>query len=255
MPKALSHTIAFGFALFIVVFMHMVIGEMVPKNLALTTPETVLCKVARPHRSFVFLFRPVIWFLNKVSSLLLKPFGIDQIDELGNAYTAKELHKLIGDVRSGGDLGQGEHDILAGALLFQDQHIQSAMIPWSSVISVKENDTIENITLTAIESGHSRLPVCFGETVRGFLHVKDFLHREKEIKKPGLTAEITREILIVSPESTLDDVLREMRETQIHFALVGQSDSQFVGVITLEDVLEAIVGEIVDESDKVYKEE
>ena len=79
--------------------------------------------------------------------------------------------------------------------------------------------------------------------------------REKEIKKPGLTAEITREILIVSPESTLDDVLREMRETQIHFALVGQSDSQFVGVITLEDVLEAIVGEIVDESDKVYKEE
>ena len=85
--------------------------------------------------------------------------------------------------------------------------------------------------------------------------MKDLLHREKEIKKPGLTAEITREILIVSPESTLDDVLREMRETQIHFALVGQSDSQFVGVITLEDVLEAIVGEIVDESDKVYKEE
>ena len=85
--------------------------------------------------------------------------------------------------------------------------------------------------------------------------MKDFLHREKEIKKPGFTAEITREILIVSPESTLDDVLREMRETQIHFALVGQSDSQFVGVITLEDVLEAIVGEIVDESDKVYKEE
>ena len=101
MPKTLSHAIAFGFALFIVVFMHMVIGEMVPKNLALTTPETVLCKVARPHRSFVILFRPVIWFLNKVSSLLLKPFGIDQVDELGNAYTAKELHKLIGEVRSG----------------------------------------------------------------------------------------------------------------------------------------------------------
>ena len=255
MPKTLSHAIAFGFALFIVVFMHMVIGEMVPKNLALTNPESVLCKVARPHRSFVIIFRPVIWFLNKVSSLLLKPFGIDQVDELGNAYTAKELHKLIGEVRSGGDLGQGVHDILAGALLFQDQHIQSAMIPWDSVISVKEDDTIENITLIAIESGHSRLPVCFGETVRGFLHVKDLLHREKEIKKPGLTAEITREILIVSPDSTLDDLLREMRETQIHFALVGESDSQYVGVITLEDVLEAIVGEIVDESDKVYTEE
>ena len=128
------------------------------------------------------------------------------------------------------------------------------MIPWGSVISVKENDTIEKIALTAIESGHSRLPICFGETVRGFLHVKDLLHREKEIKEPGFTAKITREILIVSPESTLDDVLREMRETQIHFALVGQSDSQFIGVITLEDVLEAIVGEIVDESDKVHRE-
>ena len=106
----------------------MVIGEMVPKNLALTTPETVLCKVARPHRSFVILFRPVIWILNKVSSLLLKPFGIDQVDELGNAYTAKELHKLIGEVRSEVTLVKESMIFWPGHYFFQDQQIQSAMI-------------------------------------------------------------------------------------------------------------------------------
>lgn len=251
LPKTLSHALAFGFALFIVVFIHMVIGEMVPKNLALTNPEVVLCKVARPHRSFVILFRPIIWFLNNVSSLLLKPFGIKQVDELGNAYTAKELHKLIGEVKTGGDLDQGEHDILAGALLFQDKRISSVMVPWVNVISVSEGDLIDNVRLTAIESGHSRLPVRQGETVQGFLHVKDLLHYEKESNQLKLTDEIAREILIISPDQTLDDLLREMRETKIHFALVGENPNEFVGIATLEDVVEAIVGEIIDESDKV----
>ena len=82
MPKALSHTIAFGFALFIVVFMHMVIGEMVPKNLALTTPETVLCKVARPHRSFVILFRPVIGSLIKFQACFLSPLVLIRLMNL-----------------------------------------------------------------------------------------------------------------------------------------------------------------------------
>jgi CBS domain containing-hemolysin-like protein len=251
LPQTLSHALAFGFALFIVVFIHMVIGEMVPKNLALTNPEIVLCKVARPHRAFVILFRPIIWFLNKVSSLLLKPFGIKQVDELGNAYTAKELHKLIGEVKTGGDLDQGEHDILAGALLFQDKTINSVIVPWINVINVSEGDLIENVIQTAIESGHSRLPVLQGKTVLGFLHVKDLLHYEKESSNLKLTCEMTREILIISPDQTLDDLLREMRETQIHFALVGGNPNEFVGIATLEDVVEAIVGEIIDESDKV----
>ena len=250
-PKALSHALAFGVALFIVVFMHMVIGEMVPKNLALTNAETVLCKVARPHRSFVIIFKPVIWFLNKVSSSLLKPFGIDQVEELGNAYTAQELHKLIGEVKTGGDLDQGEHDILEGALLFQDQRVNSVMVPWEQVVSVSEEDSIEAIRLMAVESGHSRLPIYSDGNIKGFLHVKDLLRHERESNGSDLTKYRIREILIISPEQTLDDLLREMRETQIHFALVGKSPSEFVGIATLEDVLEEIVGEIIDESDKI----
>ncbi len=250
-PSSLSHAIAFGIALFIVVFLHMVLGEMVPKNFALTDPENVLCRVARFHRFFVFVFGPVIWFLNKVSSLMLKPFGIDQVAELGIAYTVQEIHKLIGEVKISGNMNQTSHDILSGALFFQDQPVSSVMIPWSDVVSVDANLPIGRIQAIAAQSGHSRLPMLLGEKVVGFIHVKDLLYLQENDEQLQLSQKRIREILVTSTEHSLDELLKEMRETQIHFALVKNEDQSIEGIATLEDVLEAIVGEIIDESDRI----
>ncbi len=250
-PSSLSHAIAFGIALFIVVFLHMVLGEMVPKNFALTDPENVLCRVARLHRFFVFIFGPVIWVLNKVSSLMLKPFGVNQVAELGIAYTVQEIHNLIGEVKTSGNMNQTSHDILSGALFFQDQPVSSVMIPWSDVVSVDANLPIGQIQIIAAQSGHSRLPMLLGEKVVGFIHVKDLLYLQESNEQLQLNQNRIRKILVTSTDRTLDELLREMKETQIHFALVKNTSQSIQGIATLEDVLEAIVGDIIDESDKV----
>ncbi len=248
-PSSLAHAIAFGIALFIVVFLHMVLGEMVPKNFALTDPENVLCRLSRFHRFFVFVFGPIIWFLNKVSSLMLKPFGINQVAELGIAYTVQEIHNLIGEVKTSGNMDQTNHDILSGALLFQDQPVSSVMIPWSDVVSVDANLPTDQIQVIAAQSGHSRLPMLLGEKVVGFIHVKDLLYLQESNEQLQINQKRIREILVTSTDRTLDELLREMKETQIHFALVENADQSIQGIATLEDVLEAIVGEIIDESD------
>ncbi len=251
LPSTLSHAIAFGIALFIVVFLHMVLGEMVPKNFALTDAERVLCRLSLFHKTFVFMLKPLIWFLNKVSNLILKPFGINQVAELGIAYTVQEIFTLIGEVKTGGNMDQTRHDILAGALLFQDKPVSSVMTPWHEVISVNQDLPIGQIRTIASQSGHSRLPMLAEETVTGFLHAKDLLYLEDGNDERVIDQTLTREILISSGDQSLDELLREMRETQIHFALVGESSQEFQGIVTLEDILEAIVGDIVDESDKI----
>jgi len=248
-PSSLAHAIAFGIALFIVVFLHMVLGEMVPKNFALTDPENVLCRLSRFHRLFVFVFGPIIWFLNKVSSLMLKPFGINQVAELGIAYTVQEIHNLIGEVKTSGNMDQTNHDILSGALFFQDQPVSSVMIPWSDVVSVDANLPTGQIQVIAAQSGHSRLPMLLGEKVVGFIHVKDLLYLQEGNEQLQINQKRIREILVTPTDRTLDELLREMKETQIHFALVENADQSIQGIATLEDVLEAIVGEIIDESD------
>ncbi|MEC8986137.1 MAG: CNNM domain-containing protein, partial [Actinomycetota bacterium] len=93
-PSAVAHWIAFGIAIFFVVFLHMVLGEMVPKNFALTDPEKIVCQLAATHRAFVFAFKPVIWFLNQTAALLLRPFGIKQVAEIGVAYTSQGMQDL-----------------------------------------------------------------------------------------------------------------------------------------------------------------
>ena len=248
-PSSLAHAISFSIALFIVVFLHMVLGEMVPKNFALTDSEIVLCRVSRFHRSFIFVFGPLIWVLNRASSFMLKPFGVNQVAELGIAYTVQEIHKLIGEVKTGGNMNQTSHDILAGALFFQDQSVSSVMIPWGDVVSIEADLSTEKIQTIAAQSGYSRLPVVSGHEVLGLLHVKDLLYLERGNEKRKLRDRDIRKILRTSPECTLDELLKEMRETQIHFALVADDKKGLQGIATLEDVLEAIVGDIIDESD------
>ncbi|MBG01740.1 MAG: hypothetical protein CL470_05665 [Acidimicrobiaceae bacterium] len=248
-PSALAHWLAFGIAIFIVVFLHMVIGEMVPKNFALTNPEKIACQLARTHRAFVFAFRPVIWVLNQVAALLLKPFKIEQVAEIGVAHTSQEIQNLLEQAKRSGQMDQDRHALLTSALQFQNRPVKSIMVPWGEVDCVQHDLGYEQMGLLAAASGHSRFPVIENGQVIGFLHVKDLLYTgEVSVEDRGAIA-LMRELLFISPELYLDDALRLMRESQIHFAIVGNK-SDCHGIVTLEDVLEVIVGEIVDETDK-----
>ena len=248
-PSVVAHWLAFGIAIFIVVFLHMVLGEMVPKNFALTNPEKVACQLAGTHRAFVFAFRPVIWALNQTAAFLLKPFRIKQVVEIGVAHTSQEIQNLLEQAKRSGQMDQGRHDLLTSVLQFQDRPVTSVMVPWREVDYVEHDQGYGQMGLLAAASGHSRFPVIENGQVIGFLHVKDLLYAEKTSENKRDSGELVRELLFISPELQLDELLRLMRESQIHFAIVG-SKSECRGIVTLEDVLEAIVGEIIDETDK-----
>ena len=248
-PSAVAHWVAFGIAIFFVVFLHMVIGEMVPKNFALTDPEKIVCRLSATHRAFVFAFKPVIWILNQVAALLLKPFGVTQVAEIGVAHTSQGMQSLFEQAKRSGQMDQGRHDLLTSVLKFHDKPVSSVMIPWDRVAYVERGQKHNQMGLLAAASGHSRFPVIDGGQVDGFLHVKDLLYSESTQDAESRTDGLVRELLYISPDLYLGELLRLMRERQIHFAVVG-SKTEYLGIVTLEDVLESIVGDIIDETDK-----
>lgn len=249
-PSGVLHGISFGIALFIVVFLHMVLGEMVPKNVALADAERTVRIVAGPHRLFVVLFRPIIWVLNGFAALLLKPFHIEQVDELGTAHTAQEFVTMIDASRTEGFIDEFRHEILAGALDFREQTVESVMVPWDAVDKVEHTATVSEISAVAAARGHSRLPVVSGDAVLGFVHAKDLLYVDDDALGQPLDRALIRRMLVVQADRSLEDLLFSMRRSQVHFAVVRRGTVR-IGIVTLEDVLESIVGDIIDESDRI----
>ena len=178
-PSGVSHWLAFGIAIFFVVFLHMVLGEMVPKNFARTDPEKVVCQLAATHRAFVFAFKPIIWFLNQVAALLLRPFGVKQVAEIGVAYSSQGMQNLFEQAKRSGQMDQDRHDLFTSVLQFHDQPVSSVMVPWSQVDYVEQGQEYGQMALLAAASGRSRFPVVDDGQVVGFLHVKDLLYSEK----------------------------------------------------------------------------
>ncbi len=249
-PSGLLHGISFAVALMVVVFFHMVIGEMVPKNLALATPERTARWVTPIHWALVTVMRPVVWLLNGMAALLLKPFRVEQVDELGTAHTAQEFVTMVDASAGEGLIDEFNHTLLSGALGFEGRDTASLMIPWSQVVLADREATVIEVSELAASSGHSRLPIVSGRAVLGFVHAKDLLYVENGEREKPVARELIRRMLVVSPDRKVSDLLFSMRRSQIHFALVREH-GQEVGIITLEDILESIVGDIMDETDRI----
>jgi CBS domain containing-hemolysin-like protein len=250
LPSGLLHGISFGVALAVVVMVHMVVGEMVPKNLALADAESVVLWVARPHRLFVTIFRPVIWMLNAMAAVILKPFGVEQVEEIGTAHTAQEFVTLIDASKSEGLIDEFSHGLLSGALDFAAHDVGSLMVPWPDVLVAQRHATVAEISMLAGTSGHSRIPIVSGRTVLGFVHAKDLLYVDNGKRHQALERGLIRTMLVVPPDLAVNELLFAMRRSQIHFALVRDDVAQ-MGIVTLEDILESIVGDIIDETDRI----
>jgi len=254
LPSGVLHGVSFGVALFIVVLLHMVLGEMVPKNFALAAADRTAIAVARPHRLFVRAFRPLIWTLNRSAALLLRPFGIEQVDELGTAHTAQELVTMLDASHTEGVIDEFRHSLLSGVLDFRARRVADAMIPWSQVDMVDRSATVTEASAVAANSGHSRLPVVTPERVLGFVHAKDLLRVGNDHLDEPLDMRLVRRMLVVPSDRALEDLLFAMQRNRIHVAVVRDGD-ETVGIITLEDILESIVGDIIDESDRIRRVE
>ena len=246
-----SHTVAFVVALVVVVFLHMVVGEMIPKNIAIAEPDRTALWLAAPLRAFATLFRPVVAVLNVSANAILRLAGVEPRDELSEARTGDELADMLSLSRKEGLLEEVEHRLMTGALRFPVRQVSSAMVQRDRVVGVASTATVEAIEQVILASGHSRI-VVHGrdlDEVLGFVHAKDLLGVVPEARRRPLRPGLVRRMLVVPATRTLHELLLAMRRARVHVAVVTGPGGRTAGVVSLEDVLEALVGDIRDEHD------
>ena len=245
------HTISFVIALTIVSFLHMVIGEMAPKNMAIAAPEKSALWLAIPFRLYANLFRPFIWFFNVIANAGTRALGVEPQDERSDVHTAEEIGMIITQSARGGLLDRFEHRLLAGAASFGDRDAGSAMVPRTELVAVPADMSCAEMEGVIVASGHTRIPVYEGslDHILGFFHSKDLLKIPGTRYEAPLPRSSIRPMLVVPESKKLHPLLLEMRHQRKHVALVVEEHGGTAGVVTLEDLLEELVGEIRDEYD------
>lgn len=237
------HPVAFVLALAVVVFLHTVVGEMVPKNVALAGPERAVLWLGPPMLWFSQLTRPLLVALKRLSRLLLGLVGIESIDTVKTVYTADELASLVAESRTEGLLDADDHQRITGALTLTEKTADAVHVPWALVHTVYDDVTPDALEVLATRTGRSRFPVVgrADRTVLGFAHVKDVLGVSGAARGEPLERAAIRPLAVVPPTVSLADLLLLMRRQRAHLVLVS-AGTQPLGVVTLDDVLHAVVG-------------
>ncbi len=251
LPESAITGLGFAVGLSIVVFLHMVVGEMAPKNLALARAEDVSLRLARAFRLFVVVLRPLIVLLNGIANLLVRAVGVDPVDEHTLVHTPEELVLALRESQREGTLTPQDARVLTAALLLNDIDAESAMTPRPDLVTLADTDSAEAVLDLAARTGHTRFPVHHDDPddVIGMVHVKDVLTRDPEDVDGLVVSDILRPITAVPETRGLQDLLADMRADRSHAVLVVDEYGATAGLVTLEDVLEELVGEIEDEFD------
>lgn len=252
LPDRVLHTLGFVVALTIVAFLHMVIGEMVPKNIAIAAPERTLLALALPNRAYVTLFGPLLRVLNGLSAACVRLLGIEPRDELATAASADELALMLGASRDEGLIEEMAHRLLTGALDLGDRRITTVMVPREDVVWLPRTATPAQAEALVVSSGHTRLLVAGDavDDVLGFVHAKDLLTMSGPARTRPLPLGRVRRMLVLGAATSLDGALLAMQQARLHVAVIADADGRTLGMATLEDVIEALVGDIRDESDR-----
>jgi CBS domain containing-hemolysin-like protein len=243
-PEALTHAIAFAIALSIVVFFHMVVGEMAPKSWAIADPERSALLLAGPFRAFVSLFRPFIAALNGSANLAVRAVGVQPQDERAQAHSAAELALLLQQSAVEGTILQEQAALFERALRLSGLTAVDAMTPRSEIVAVPTSAGIEEVEAAAQESGRRRL-VVFGDgldDVRGVVHARDILLLDETGRHRATAGDLARSVLVTTAQSALEDLLLDMRSQRSRFAVAMADDGSVAGVVTLQRVLEALIG-------------
>jgi len=251
-PEIVIHGIASAIALTLVVFLHMVLGEMAPKNIAIAEPIRTMLWVAIPYRAYANAIRPVLWALNGMANLVLRTVGIAPREELQARYTASQIAEMLSALRRIGAIDLSGYRLAQGAIELESRKAHDIMLTRSSVVTVPATATVREIEVLAAETGHSRFPVLGDQPddFRGFVHVKDLLARTDLQPSSPLAPAMIRPLPVAPETATLGALLLHMRRRRSHMALAIDEHGSPAGVVTLEDLLEELVGEIADEFDR-----
>jgi CBS domain containing-hemolysin-like protein len=240
----LLHPVAFVLALAIVVFLHTVMGEMVPKNIALAGPEKAVLWLGPPMLWFTQATKWLLVALKWLSRALLSLLGVESTDAVKTVYTADELASLVTESRTEGLLDAEDHKRITGALSLAEKTAGTVAVPWDQVDTVNQEISPAALEVLANRVRRSRFPVVdrISREILGFVHVKDVLTLDGPARRAPLASSVIRTLKAVPPSTTLADLLVLMRRERVHFVLVTDGVNP-VGVVTLDDVLHAVFGE------------
>lgn len=243
---ALLHTIAFIIALAIVVFLHMVLGEMVPKNIAIAGPERTAIVLGPMLYGIVFILRPLILLLNWVANVVLRLIKVDPKEEVASVFTVEEVSAFIAESRQEGLLEENQHQLLSRSVTMSSETVDKVTVALSDLVTLPCESTPAQVEQEFLRTGHSRFPVSTpdGHLV-GYVHLKDFLRLTTVEAHQPLNSHVIRSLSTISKDDTLETALKTMQAGGTHFAVVTDSDTP-VGAAMLEDVIERLIGEVND---------
>lgn len=248
---ALSHTLAAGSAFILITFLHIVIGELAPKSLAIQKAEASVLWTAPPLVLFYRISYPFIWALNTTANYFLRLIGIRPSSEHEIAHSEEELRLLLTHSKETGALDRDKRRLLERVFEFTERSVRQVMVPSVEVKFLDIQKSIEENLELARRQKHTRYPLCDGslDRVVGIIHVKDLFWNYKLIG-PGFDLDSVKRPVHFVPESKgIKSLLADFRRSRIHLAIVVDEFGSMVGMVTLEDVLEELVGEIQDEFD------
>lgn len=246
----LAHAIALPFAFALITVMHIVLGELAPKSLAIQLPEKTSLAISYPLRFFYILFKPFIVVLNGMANWLLKKAGIEPAGVLEHVHSNEELRMLLEQSKEGGTIEATEHELLENVFEFREKIVKEVQIPRTEIVAIDAAEPVDEMAKIVIEEGYTRMPVYRDsiDNIIGVVYSKDLLTL-KEQSDLIILSDLLRPVYYIPDTKPIADLLREFQRRKIHLAIVVDEFGGTAGIVTLEDVLEELVGEIQDEYD------
>ncbi|MBL7921716.1 MAG: HlyC/CorC family transporter [Bacteroidia bacterium] len=244
------HSISLPIALTLLTFFHVTLGEQIPKMIGIKYSMDTILLFAWPLRIFYFIFSPFIWLLNKTSSMVLRIIGVKKVGE-DEVHTEEELRLILTESEEGGAIKPSENELIQNVFDFDDRIVKQIMVPQGRVVALDVELGRGEITKKVIEEGFSRIPIYLGDidNVIGIVHSKDLLKALIENRFRTLK-DIMRPVHFIPESMKINELLRDFQKHHIQMAIVTNEFGATAGLITMEDIIEELVGEIQDEHDE-----
>lgn len=250
--EALITTISTVIAFSVITIMHIVFGELAPKSLAIQRPVATTMFVAVPLQIFYVLFKPIIWVLNNFAAVILRPFGIDTSASHESIHSSEELQYLLDQGKESGALDNSEHELIKNVFDFNERVVKNIMVPRTKISGIELTSAKEDVIDKIIKEGYSRLPVYHEimDRIVGIIHAKDILPLVAAGNQHWTLNDIIRKPYFVTETKKINDLMSELQSNRIQIAIVLDEFGGTAGMVTLEDIVEELVGEIQDEYDE-----
>ena len=251
LPDALTTTISFVISFIVVTYLHVVLGELAPKSFAIQHTEQLALLYSRPLYYFGNIMKPLIWSMNGSARVIVRMFGFDP-DAQSDAMSEEEIKIIINNSYNGGEINQTELAYMQNIFSFDERHAKDIMVPRTQMVTLNEPFNVDELLETIKEHQFTRYPITEDgdkDHVKGFINVKEFL-TEYASGKPIKIANYIHELPMISETTRISDALIRMQREHVHISLIIDEYGGTAGILTMEDILEEIVGEIRDEFDE-----